>query len=61
LKNFWVIESANRQGNHWRKITVTPRKEMTAVVPWRPELIKRYDQMLYSDFWIELQPCAQCA
>jgi hypothetical protein len=50
LKNFWVIESANRQGNHWRKITVTPRKEMTAVVPWSPQLVRRYDQMLYSDF-----------
>lgn len=46
----WVIESTNRQGNQWRKITVTPRKEMTAVVPWNPQLIKRYDQMLYSDF-----------
>jgi hypothetical protein len=45
-----VIESTNRQGNQWRKITVTPRKEMAAVVPWNPELIKRYDQMLYSDF-----------
>lgn len=46
----WVIESTNRQGNQWRKITLTPRKEMTAVVPWSPQLIKRYDQMLYSDF-----------
>jgi helix-turn-helix protein len=46
----WVIESTNRQGNQWRKITVTPRKEMTAVTPWNPQLIKQYDQMLYSDF-----------
>jgi hypothetical protein len=45
-----VIESTHRQGNQWRKISVTPRKEMTAVVPWSPQLIKRYDQMLYSDF-----------
>jgi hypothetical protein len=45
-----VIESTNRQGSQWRRITVIPRKELTAVVPWGPQLVKNFDQMLYSDF-----------
>lgn len=46
----WVIESTNKQGSQWRRITVTPQKELTAVVPWSPQRVKTYDQMLYSDF-----------
>jgi hypothetical protein len=45
LKNFWVIETSRG-----REISLTLRKEETAVVPWSPQLIKSYGQMLFSDF-----------
>jgi len=45
-----VIESSNRQGNQWRRVTLLPQSDLGKTVPWDAQRIQTYEQLRYSDF-----------
>ena len=45
-----VIESSNRQGSQWRRVTVTPHDELARNIPWSAQATQAYEKLRHSDF-----------